>query len=226
MTSTLAVPPALTLTPGVVDLWTLALDVSVEARALITASLDDTEREQWLRMRVGGERWAVARGARRHVLAAYLGTPPESLRFDHGEFGKPWLADHRAVRFSASARNGLALLAVSSEFELGVDLEQHDTANDPEQVAREFLSPLEQAAIAATSLAERRGAFAAAWTRHEARRKALGAPLEDPLPGLAPGSAVVVRAVAVPEGFAAAIAAEGGDWRVRVRDAGEVLPLI
>ena len=210
--------PVFTLPSGVVDAWYVALDVPLEERLELTEPLERDELEHWSRMRMDGDRWAVAHGARRQLLAAYLGVSASELRFERGAFGKPKLATHTALRFSASSRGGLALIAISSGIELGADLEREDTASDPERVAREFLSPLEQSALAAVPVERYRHAFALAWARHEAHRKLLGTGLGEPLPavrGLAP---LLVRNITAPEGHAAAIAAQAGDWSVRVRE--------
>lgn len=211
------------LLAGVVDLWFLTLDVPLEERLAVTESLDAEERMRWSRIRTGGDRWAVAHGMRRHVLAAYLADSPASLRFERGPLGKPQLAGAVTLDFNASARGGLALLAVARGLPLGVDLEREDTAADPDLVASEFLSDLDRAAIAAEAPAERRRAFARAWARHEALRKLHGVGLGEPLPartGIAPW---VVRSVAAPEGHAAAVAAADTGWRVRVRTFAELL---
>ena len=226
MNRSLPFSPAVSLAAGIVDVWYLALDVPAERRRALTQPLDDAERAQWTRMRVGGDRWAVARGARRYVLAAYLGVPPEELRFERGPFGKPWLALHDALRFSASARGGWALLAVASGIELGADLEHEDTASDPDAVAREFLPPHERAAMLAEPPTARRRAFARAWTRHESLRKLHGTGLGEPLPPERGASPVLVRGLWAPERHAAAIAARDAGWRVRVRETEEVLAVV
>lgn len=218
MSDPLPLIPAVALATGVVDVWVLDLDVSLEEQRALTTSLDDAERAQWTRMRAGGDRWAVARGARRHVLASYLGVTPASLRFERGPYGKPWLTQHDALRFSASARGGWALLAVASGIELGADLEDERTATDPDAVAREFLLPIEQAAVAAAPPRERRRAFALAWARHESLRKLHGTGIGEPLPDTGGAVPVVVRNVRAPEHHVAAIAARCVDWGVRVRE--------
>ena len=211
------------LAAGVVDLWFLPLDLSVEERQALTESLDGEERMRWSRLRTGGDRWAVAHGARRHVLAAYLDQPPAQLRFERGPLGKPWLLGSMGLRFNSSSRGGLALLAVANGLELGVDLEREDTAADPDVVAREFLSDLDRAAIAAAPVLERRRAFARAWSRHEALRKLHGVGLGDPLPPRTGSAPWVVRNVNAPAGHAAAVAAPDTGWRVRVREFSELL---
>jgi len=210
--------------PGMVEVWMMSLDVSAARRERLTASLDPDERRQWERMRIGGDLWAVAHGARREILARYLGVPPAELRYELGERGKPRLAGAPGLHFNSSARGAVGLLAVATDREVGVDVEQELLEAGVEGMAREFLSPLDQVAISTAPPETRRGVFVAAWARHEALRKLRGLALEDPLPPLFAGAVVTVRAIPVPPTFAAALAAEGGDWTLRERDASEVLP--
>ncbi len=223
MSGPFAAPSHSGLIAGVVDLWFLSLDVPLEERLALTESLDAEERMRWSRIRTGGDRWAVARGMRRHVLAAYLDESPASLRFERGTLGKPRLASAVTLDFNASARGGWALLAVARGLALGVDLEREDTAADPDVIAREFLSDLDRAAIAAEAPADRRRAFARAWSRHEALRKLHGVGLGEPLPARTSIAPWVVRNVSAPEGHAAAVAAADTGWRVRVRAFSELL---
>jgi phosphopantetheinyl transferase len=63
--------------------------------------------------------------ALKQVLAVYLGRKPEQIRLQEGEHGKPRLADpEQRLRFNLSHSGGLALVAVSGELEVGVDLER------------------------------------------------------------------------------------------------------
>lgn len=211
------------LPPGIVDAWCVPLrsrDVPAER---LSAPLDDDERAHVARLRVGGEAWAAAHGALRLVIAHYVGRPAGSLRFARTKLGKPRLAAGGPPHFNLSWREDLALIAVAGDREVGVDLERERADTEIESLARDFLSPLESAAIRKVEPSRRRAAFFAAWTRHEARRKLHGMALEDVLPDLDSGAIVLVRALTVPEGYAAAIAAEGGTWRVRMRHVREAL---
>jgi 4'-phosphopantetheinyl transferase len=208
-------PPA-----GIVDVWCVALDELAWSDAGLDGVLDPGERRRAERMRVGGREWSWGRGAQRTILAHYLGLPAADIRFDYSASGKPRLAGDRRLAFSFARTDGLALLAVSRDRELGVDVERENPRTDVAVVAREFLSPLELAAIECAPVEERRAAFFRAWVRHEARLKLLGHGLAgDPGPGgRALGAPLVVRSLALQPGFAAALAAEGGGWSVRVHE--------
>jgi phosphopantetheinyl transferase len=75
--------------------------------------------------------WTRSRGMLRALLARYTDRDPRALHFVFGPHGKPALlteggAPARDLRFSLSHSAGLALVAVSSEREVGVDIEHAD----------------------------------------------------------------------------------------------------
>jgi 4'-phosphopantetheinyl transferase len=115
----------------------------------------------------------------RRVLAIYLREEPGLIRLEESEHGKPRLAEApQRLRFNLSHSGELALVAVSGEFEVGVDVER---------------------------VRPRRGeAFYRRWARHEAHVKCLGVGLlrARRMP-LAP---VAVGELAVGPGYAAAVA--------------------
>lgn len=216
-------PAVPTLPPaGTVDVWRIPLDVPDWLRPRVTACLDEAERLTRTRMRVGAERWAVARGARREILARCVGALPAALRMDADQNGKPRLLGDTTVHFNTSSRDGLALLAIATDRDIGVDLEMEDIAGDVAEVARQFLLPRERAEIEASPPDQRSHRFALAWTRYEAVRKLRGLGVDAPMPN--GDSAPTIREVVVPVGFVASVTADGDDWTLRVRDAIELLP--
>lgn len=207
-------PPA-----GLVDVWAVRVNDAQFAPERILAALDAGERQHAARLRIGGRAWAAAHGARRVILAGYLGVPAGTLQFCAGESGKPRLVDVTGLEFSFAHTAGLALLAVAGDREVGVDVERENARTDIESVAHEFLPAGVAAALARTPAARRRSAFFTAWVEHEARIKLHGHALTETTAGAAaaPHAPVAVRALAVPPGFAAAVAAPGSDWTVRMR---------
>src|ERR1041385_6999949 len=65
--------------------------------------------------------FVVSRGFLREIIGRYTNTRPEQLRFSYGPYGKPAL-DGR-LRFNMSHSHGLALIALTEDNELGVDVE-------------------------------------------------------------------------------------------------------
>jgi phosphopantetheinyl transferase len=125
----------------------------------------------------GRRRWTAARWALRGVLGRYLELDPTEVGLSVGEHGKPLLADPEApLRFNLSHSGELALVAVASEHEVGVDVEW---------------------------IGKRRPAsFYADWSRHEAIVKCHGTGLGRPLPD----RSVAVAQLDAGPGYAAAVA--------------------
>jgi 4'-phosphopantetheinyl transferase len=79
----------------------------------------------------------------RALLARYLDAAPDELRFD--ERGKPRLDPPQPLRFNLSHANDVALLAVATEREVGVDVEEVKPRRD---VGRRVFTNAERAAVA------------------------------------------------------------------------------
>jgi 4'-phosphopantetheinyl transferase len=148
----------------------------------------------------------AGRRALRLVLARYLGRDPGEIELRAGENGKPTLGGGRPpFRFNLSHSGSVALVAVTREREVGVDVERADRGRDVLRLAEVGLDHAAAAAVRAAPPSARAAAFYAAWVRKEAVVKCLGAGLGAPLPS-APVSVVGLDA---PEGYAAALAVAG-----------------
>ncbi|HEX6602937.1 MAG TPA: hypothetical protein VF030_09880 [Solirubrobacterales bacterium] len=125
-------------------------------------------------------RLAPSPDALRRVLAIYLGQGPSQIRLTEGEHGKPRLADPEAtLRFNLSHSGEIALVAVSGEVEVGVDVERIRPKRDEDYYWR--------------------------WASHEAEVKCLGVGLLRARQ--APSAPVAVASLLVEPGYAAAVAA-------------------
>jgi 4'-phosphopantetheinyl transferase len=116
----------------------------------------------------------VARGFLRSVVARYLGSQPEDLRFEYGVYGKPALGSGHTLRFNLSHSNEVALLAVTLDAELGVDVEHVRADFASEDIARRYFSRTEVGVFNALPQEDRVAAFFRCWTRKEAYIKAIG----------------------------------------------------
>jgi 4'-phosphopantetheinyl transferase len=190
------------LRDGVVHVWRFACQQDPGALA---EALDPDEREQARRFvaSVHRDRYVVQHAMMRGLLAKYLDLPPHAIRFDRGEHGKPFV---RGVQFNLSHTDDLALLAVSREIELGVDVERLATRLDPAELATIVLAPDEPAGDLR--------AFLRIWCRKEACLKATGIGLIDELPSVSVaadrtvvgGVPVCVHDLAISAAHAAALA--------------------
>jgi 4'-phosphopantetheinyl transferase len=201
--------------------------------------LNDTERERAERFvfEPHRRRYVSAHAHLRQVLGRCTGVPPASLRFASAPNGKPHLVEEdepTRVRFNLSHSGERALIAVTLDREVGVDVEAERSFDDLMEVARRFFSTGEVAALAALAPAARPAAFFRCWTRKEAFVKAVGDGLRYPIAHvdvpLDAGATCVVtsasprrstwRIVDVPMDapYVAALAAEEDDWRIQVWD--------
>lgn len=148
------------------------------------------------------------RRALRAVLAHYLEEDPAGIELRRGEHGKPELADPSSpLRFNLSHSGVLALVAVTHERQVGVDVERIDSSRDVLRLAGRALDPAAAAAVRAAPPKERAVAFHEAWARREAIAKCLGTGLAAPLPP----APVAVTALDAGPGYAAALAVAGNN---------------
>lgn len=192
--------------PPPFELWLVDLDAVGESLA---DTLDADERARAARFVFERDRarFIAAHQALRHVLARRTGRPADALRFETGVFGKPRLLDAPSCAFSLSHSAGSALIAMSADGEIGVDVEVLRPADDRLALARRHFTASEQQALAATDPASIDAAFLRGWTRKEACLKALGAGLQVPTESFDVGLDPHVRQVtiAAPDGKARVI---------------------
>ena len=190
------------------------------------ASARASERADGLPSSAHRRRFVAARATLRQLLGRYLGQEPGAVVFACGAHGKPFLPPG-GLHFNVSHTQGLALYAIASAREVGVDVEWMRLQVAHERIAARFFAPEEREMLAQVPAEERRVAFYHIWTRKEAYLKARG-------DGLAAGLdtfAVSLEAEALlrsgegrrwklvawepAAGYVAALCGAGVDWRVR-----------
>jgi 4'-phosphopantetheinyl transferase len=231
------------LPPDEVHVWRTSLDLPQEAFAPLSELLSPEEAERAARFRFERDRrrFVVAQGTLRRLLARYTGQAPAELLFERGPWGKPSLVSPEggaaSVRFNLSHSGELALYAVTRAREVGVDVERVRPDTAIERLASRFFSPVEAAELLSLPEPSRRRAFFDCWTRKEAVMKAVGRGLALGLDQfdvtLRPGEPPRLRRTAwdpadatrwalhvieVPDGYAGALAVEGGCASLVVRE--------
>jgi 4'-phosphopantetheinyl transferase len=129
------------------------------------------------------ERFALFRGALRHVLGGYLSVEPAEVPLSAEAYDKPRAppAEGAAeLHFNLTHSGGEGLIAVCRTAAVGVDLEVMRVVNRADALVGRFFSSSEQAAYAALPAAERGVAFLRCWTRKEAYLKAIGTGISFP----------------------------------------------
>lgn len=164
-----------------VQLWLEWVDTAPEPGGI--AILDDEERARAARFRFerDGRRFVARRSFLRRVLAGYTGAAPASLRYRRSNFGKPELMDADGLAFSTSHAAGLAIVAVTTHGDVGVDIERLRRIPDGLNIARRFFTGAELEHLRSIPTSMRPDAFLRLWTRKEAYVKAVGRGLSMPL---------------------------------------------
>jgi 4'-phosphopantetheinyl transferase len=192
-----AFPQRLTPPEHEVDVWVAWLDVTVSELRRLERTLTADERRRAERFRLGRhrDRFVAGRGLLRDVLGRYLGSRPEHVSFSYGARGKPALApavDHTPLAFNLAHSGALALVAVTANGAVGVDVERVREDVDCERIGAQFFSAHENRTLRSLPRSHREEAFFTCWTRKEAYVKARGCGLALPLDAfdvsLAPGS--------------------------------------
>jgi 4'-phosphopantetheinyl transferase len=200
---------------GSVDIWAVSLAASAHEVTAWRALLSPTELERAARFvrPADRDRFSVAHGVLRQVIACYCAVAPHDLRFTQLPGGKPALEPLAAtsdLRFSLSHSGGGALIAIGRGVEVGIDLEHERGDLDIAGLAERFFHEDERKAIGAA--AEPVRAFFRQWVAKEALLKAHGTGLTLPLDAFAIDLITdppVVAAAALPE-------LARGDWRIRM----------
>jgi len=159
--------------------WRASLELPSSQVQALQHDLSEEELERAKRFHFQRHRthFIVARRLLRTILGRYLKTQPSQLRFRYGPQGKPELdgeAAQRALRFNVSHSYGVALYAVTHDWEIGVDVERIRPDLAGEKIAERFFSPREAAMLRALPARMQQEAFFTCWTRKEAYLKAKG----------------------------------------------------
>jgi 4'-phosphopantetheinyl transferase len=186
-----------------VHVWRASLMRSEEEMGTLLRSLSEDELLRAYRFHFPRDRarFIAARGILREILGRYTRTPPECVRFGYNAYGKPELLDaeeRERLRFNLSHAGRVALFAVASGREVGVDVETLRDDLACAELAAEFFSRGEVEALTALPARARTRAFFNCWTRKEAYIKARGMGLSLPLDcfdvSLAPGEPAALLA--------------------------------
>lgn len=156
----------------VIDVWRFDLDVHEDDWAILTP--DEVHTAQRIVIDQKRDRKASSRAHLRRILARYVGTDAQDLRFAYGEHGKPSLVEHDEPRFNLSDSESTGITAVSWGARIGADIEFAREGRSFTDIADRFFAKAESAALRALPSEDRRAAFYRAWTRKEAYLKAWG----------------------------------------------------
>ncbi|MGO4527359.1 4'-phosphopantetheinyl transferase superfamily protein [Microvirga sp. 2MCAF35] len=168
------------------EVFVFELDAVPEMIDGIAACLTDDEyrRAERLVSDRDRQRFITTRGLVRHILAARLGIAPARIEFEYGPQGKPILSSRMPagdLHFSVSRSEDAAAVALSTNREVGVDIEAVRPVPEADQIASLCFSASEHDTYLALRTEERLTGFLQRWTRLEAISKAEGCGLGQPI---------------------------------------------
>jgi 4'-phosphopantetheinyl transferase len=163
------------LKTGVTYVWWIDLHVASEIVFSVVRLLSPEERNRAHRIAdsTAYREFVLTRSAVRFLLASHVGCAPEELSLVTGPYGKPAIAAAKIdIEFNVAHSRGLALMCLSRDRHVGVDLERiHDMA-DLDLMGTLTLTTSERSAI--STAAEPLETFFRCWVRKEAVLKAAG----------------------------------------------------
>lgn len=165
------------LEKGVAEVWLVELDNDIESidRSFELLSEDEKGRANRFVFSKDRTRFIACRGALRRIVGRYLETAPEAIGFSARKFGKPYLTENdRGLRFNVSHSRDIALIALTLNSEVGIDVEYIDRDMDHLGIAPDIFSEHQMANFTSHSRDTRASMFFRRWTRKEAFLKAMG----------------------------------------------------
>ena len=173
-------PTVFELAPGEVHVWQFGLDSLPALLENYHQTLNEAEQNRAARFYFERDRnrFTTGRAILRNILGLYLNENPTSLQFEYGPQGKPGLVLNEngkdRLEFNLAHSHRLALLAVTTNQRLGIDIEYTKGNIAFNELVARFFAPSEVVTFQRLPASQQPEAFYNAWTRKEAYLKACG----------------------------------------------------
>jgi 4'-phosphopantetheinyl transferase len=167
---------------GQAHVWRVDLSEMVPQLESLLPVLTEEERQRGERLVSVSlrQRFFISHAILRLILSAYLEESPREIQFKKAAHGKPSL-DGCSLQFNMTHSKDVALYVMTSNTEVGIDVEYLKRMYDMDALVKRFFSQRENEEYRTFIEAERHLAFYRAWTRKEAYLKATGQGLSYPL---------------------------------------------
>lgn len=173
----LAPPRDLRIADSEVHVWRARLTKSLNADEDVLSVLERQQAERFIDSRAR-RTFVGSRIFLRQVLSVYCGLQAKHVNLVIAEGGKPRLAEEAfGLRFNLSHSGDIALLAVTRDHDIGIDVERLNLELCDVTTARRAFTARELTELLTLPTDERSEAFFRCWTRKEALLKCLGAGL-------------------------------------------------
>ncbi len=143
---------------------------------LSVLSSDELDRYHNFKIPAVAERFVSSHACIRYILAALCDSAPETLEIAHTPNGKPYLILD-GIYFSYSHSEQMVVIAVSRQFELGIDIESYSIVRDYNAISKRFF-PISDSLLIDSS-AMPKVEFLRQWTAREAVTKLKDKKLSD-----------------------------------------------
>jgi 4'-phosphopantetheinyl transferase len=164
----------LALEPGSIHLWYIELKAEVAMTNSLSV-LDTAELVRAEKLTPSNKNSFVeARGHLRNLLALYIQESPEQIRLNTHRHGKPYLVDYPDIVFNLSHSNNQMVIAVSTNCQLGVDIEICKPRNNFSALVKKCFADEESLYWNNLTEIEKPLRFYEFWTKKEAFVKATG----------------------------------------------------
>lgn len=169
-----------------VHIWRASLEYNQSKVNFLTGSLSMDEIERANRFYFESDRmqFIVRRGILRQIISKYLEIDAKNLLFEYNSFGKPFLITDslkQDFKFNMTHSKNMALYCISSQKNVGVDIEYLYKEFEFQPIIDRFFSQNEKKFIENIAIDKQKEGFFKIWTRKEAILKALGKGISFPL---------------------------------------------
>lgn len=163
----------------VVHLWHSTLELDSASTGHLSAFLapDEFNRASQFRLLSDCRNYTVAHGILRLILGRYLQISPRTIKFQRGQFGKPYLAgkiNPQQLEFNMSHAGGYLLIGITTGYAIGVDIELMRADIEVDQIAGSLFSSAEMQFVNSCNADQKLDTFYSCWTAKEAVLKAAG----------------------------------------------------
>lgn len=163
-------------------LWLVDLDTAVDFDREDWLDAGELARARRLRSPLERRRFVRSHATARLLLAQQLGVEPAAVVVEHTATGKPFVTGV-AFDFSLSHSENILLFGLHHGGAVGVDVEVIRDDFDVLPVAEDFFTSAEVTELRAATMVEQQRLFRRLWTNHEARAKAAGKGVGQPVAG-------------------------------------------
>ena len=160
---------------NIVDIWQVITNRDVKDTSALTDILDQAEFARYQKLHHKFQQtYLLSHVACREILASYLNIQANDIVYKKNQYGKPDLDHNQSLKFNMSHSHDMAIIAISNNTEIGVDLEFIKRNSSWKKIARRFFSEPEIHFLFNQPEQHQQTLFFQIWTRKEAFIKALG----------------------------------------------------